>query len=86
MAKIGLGDSAAHDRDEHATVKKLVHDADSASAHADNYDDVLRRAFEAFDAHAKEEEQDQLPLIAGKVTPEQNDVRRPAPAPMHVHR
>jgi hypothetical protein len=75
MGKLGLGDTAAHNKDEHATVKKLVYEADSTSVHADNYDDVLRRAFEAFDEHAKEEEQDQLPLLSSKITPEQNDVR-----------
>jgi hypothetical protein len=76
MAKLGLGDTAAHNKDEHAVVKKLVHDADTTSFKNDNYDEVLAKAFHAFDEHAREEEQDQLPLLASKITPEQNDVRR----------
>jgi hypothetical protein len=79
MEKLGLGDTAAHDRDEHAEVKKLVQEADRTNVSADNYDGVLRRAFEAFDSHAKEEEQDQLPLLRSKITPEQNDVSVSSP-------
>jgi hypothetical protein len=79
MAKLGLGDTAEHNKEEHLQVKKLVNDADTTPAHADNYDDILARAVTAFDTHAKEEEQDQLPLLATKITPEQNDVRAAAP-------
>jgi hypothetical protein len=75
MEKLGLTDTVAHDRDDHSAVKKLVSDADSTSVKADNYDDVLRRAFEAFDHHAREEEEEQLPLLISKIDAETSDVR-----------
>lgn len=75
MAKHGLGDTAAHNKEEHAEVKKLVYDADTTHTSANGYDDVLARAVTAFLTHADEEEADQLPLLVQKISPEENDVR-----------
>lgn len=75
LAKHGLGDTAAHNKEEHAEVKKLVYEADSTKTSDATYDNVLARAVTAFLTHASEEEADQLPLLAAKITPEENDVR-----------
>jgi hypothetical protein len=86
MAKQGLGDTAEHNKEEHAQVKKFVYEADTTHTGADNYDDVLSRAVTAFLTHASEEEQDQLPLLVQKISAEQNDVRLYCPdivTPIH---
>ncbi|KAH9857188.1 hypothetical protein C2E23DRAFT_865769 [Lenzites betulinus] len=70
---LSLGDAAAHNKTEHAEIKRLVYDADATRATKPEYDDVLRRAVAAFIAHAQEEEDEQLPLIRSKLSAEQND-------------
>jgi hypothetical protein len=74
MDKHGMADVAKHNREEHSSVKKLVYSADTTSVTADNYDQVLERAFVAFNTHAEEEERDEWPALLAKLTPEQNDV------------
>ncbi|KAI0333538.1 hypothetical protein GY45DRAFT_1344001 [Cubamyces sp. BRFM 1775] len=70
---LGLGDTAAHNKQEHADIKKLVYDADATRMTKPDYDAVLERAVTAFLTHAKEEEDEQLPLIRQKLSPEEND-------------
>ncbi|KAI0636684.1 hypothetical protein C8Q77DRAFT_518191 [Trametes polyzona] len=70
---LGLGDTAAHNKEEHAEIKRLVYDADATRMTKPEYDNVLRKAVTAFITHAKEEEDEQFPLILQKLTPEQND-------------
>lgn len=72
---LGLGDCAVHNKEEHAEIKRLVYDADATRLGKADYDSVLERAVTAFLTHAKEEEDEQLPLIRQKLTPEENDVR-----------
>ncbi|KAI0372953.1 hypothetical protein BV20DRAFT_939052 [Pilatotrama ljubarskyi] len=70
---LGLGDTASHNKEEHAEIKKLVYDADATRMTKAEYDEVLQKAVTAFLTHAKEEEDEQHPLIRQKLTPEQND-------------
>ncbi|RPD66426.1 hypothetical protein L226DRAFT_609269 [Lentinus tigrinus ALCF2SS1-7] len=70
---LGLGDTASHNKEEHADIKKLVYDADATRLTKAEYDSILERAVTAFLTHAKEEEDEQHPLIRQKVTPEDND-------------
>ncbi|CDO73569.1 hypothetical protein BN946_scf185014.g39 [Trametes cinnabarina] len=70
---LGLADTAAHNKEEHAEIKKLVYDADATRVTKAEYDDVLQRAVTAFLTHAKEEEDEQHPLIRQKLSPEDND-------------
>ncbi|RDX56461.1 hypothetical protein OH76DRAFT_1460142 [Lentinus brumalis] len=70
---LGLGDCAVHNKEEHAEIKRLVYDADATRLGKADYDSVLERAVTAFLTHAKEEEDEQLPLIRQKLTPEEND-------------
>jgi len=72
-SKLGLPGTAEHNKEEHAEIKKLVYEADSASTKSPDYDEVLRKAVLAFITHATEEETDQLPTIRAKLTPEDND-------------
>ncbi|KAI0723945.1 hypothetical protein C8T65DRAFT_714859 [Cerioporus squamosus] len=79
-AAIGLGDAAAHNREAHREIearstqtKKLVYDADATRLTKAEYDSVLERAVTAFLTHAKEEEDEQHPLIRQKLSPEEND-------------
>ncbi|KAI0780639.1 hypothetical protein BD413DRAFT_463165 [Trametes elegans] len=72
-AALGLGDTAAHNKEEHAEIKRLVYDADATRVSKAEYDDVLQRAVAAFVTHAQEEEDEQLPLIRQKLSPEEND-------------
>ncbi|KAL0574487.1 hypothetical protein V5O48_007462 [Marasmius crinis-equi] len=73
LDRFGLGDTAAHNREEHSEVKKLVYAADDASIDQDDYDQIMSRAVNAFLEHAKEEEDEQLPKLVSALTPEQND-------------
>jgi len=72
LGKYGLGDTAEHNKEEHAEVKALVLEAER-SAKGDAGDQVLSRAVTAFLSHASEEETDQLPLLVQKLTPAEND-------------
>lgn len=71
---LSLGSTAVHNKEEHAEIKRLVYDADAARVDSPGYDGVLEKAVTAFLTHAKEEEDEQLPLIVSKLTPEENDV------------
>ncbi|KAI0373411.1 hypothetical protein BV20DRAFT_735039 [Pilatotrama ljubarskyi] len=70
---LGLGDTAAHNKEEHAEIKRLVEAADKTSVEKPEYTDVIERAVTTFLTHAKEEEDDQHPLIRAKLSPEDND-------------
>lgn len=56
-------------------MKKLVYQADTTSMSKEGYDDLLAKAFHAFDEHAKEEEEHQHPTLREKLSAEDNDVR-----------
>jgi len=71
--RFGLGDTAEHNKEEHAEVKKGVYQADAASADDPNYSSILEKATLTFLEHAKEEEQQQLPLLEQKLSPKEND-------------
>ncbi|KAI0082151.1 hypothetical protein K474DRAFT_1681502 [Panus rudis PR-1116 ss-1] len=71
--EFGLGDTADHNKEEHAEVKKLVYEADSARTSRADYDQILTRAVTAFLTHAEEEETEQFDKILKALTPEQND-------------
>lgn len=71
---LGLGDTEAHNKEEHAEIKKLVYKADTTSTSHDNYDQVLIKAVTTFISHAQEEENDQFPKIKASLTPEASDV------------
>ena len=73
-AALGLGDTAKHNKEEHAEVKRAVYDADATSMSRDDYGTVLEKAGNTFLTHAKEEEDEQHPLIRQKLSPEENDV------------
>ncbi|KZT27336.1 hypothetical protein NEOLEDRAFT_1130869 [Neolentinus lepideus HHB14362 ss-1] len=72
-SKLGLPGTAEHNKEEHAEIKKLVYEADSASTKSPDYHEVLREAVLAFITHATEEETDQFPIILAKLTPDEND-------------
>ena len=61
--------------EEHAEVKRLVHSADTKNFGSADYNDILARAFHAFDTHAKEEEEQQFSQLLAKINPQENDVR-----------
>ncbi|EIN12883.1 hypothetical protein PUNSTDRAFT_60584 [Punctularia strigosozonata HHB-11173 SS5] len=73
MGKHGMADVAKHNREEHASVKKLVYSADTTPITSDNYDQVLERAFVAFNTHAEEEERDEWPALLAKLSSEEID-------------
>ena len=73
LARYGLGDTAEHNREEHAEVKKLVYAADDASVDQGDYVSIMSAAVDAFLEHAAEEEKDQLPKLIAKLSPEEND-------------
>ncbi|KAL1944728.1 hypothetical protein VTO73DRAFT_3158 [Trametes versicolor] len=70
---LSLGSTAVHNKEEHAEIKRLVYDADAARVDSPGYDGVLEKAVTAFLTHAKQEEDEQLPLIVSKLTQEEND-------------
>jgi len=72
-AAVGLGDTATHNKEDHAEVKKLVYAADSHGFGKPDYDDILAKAVTAFDTHAREEETDQHPTLRQKLSLEDND-------------
>lgn len=72
-ARLGLGDTAEHNKEEHAEVKRLVYDADTKNFDSPEYDDVMTRAYTGFIEHAKEEEDQQFDKLKAKLTPEEND-------------
>jgi len=72
FGKYGLEDDAAHNREEHAEVKRLVYAADDASVEQKDYNDVMGRAVTAFLTHAAEEEEDQLPKLTQRLSEEEN--------------
>ncbi|PSR72491.1 hypothetical protein PHLCEN_2v11642 [Hermanssonia centrifuga] len=74
---VGLRDTAQHNKDEHAEIKKLVWKAEHAFTSSDNYDKIMTETVDAFLAHAIEEETEQHPKLLAALTPEQNDVNRP---------
>ncbi|KAF9262558.1 hypothetical protein L218DRAFT_903474 [Marasmius fiardii PR-910] len=71
--KYGLGETAEHNKEEHAEVKRLVYEADDASLDDPNYDQTMTKAVTNFIKHAEEEEASQLPMMTSKLSPEQND-------------
>ena len=75
FASMGLGDTAQHNREEHASIKKMVYDVDTAALTDSDFDDIVTRAGTAFLDHAKEEEEKQFELIQKALSPEENDVR-----------
>ncbi|KAJ7364401.1 hypothetical protein DFH08DRAFT_681083 [Mycena albidolilacea] len=72
-ARLGLPDTAEHNKEEHAEVKKLVYQADSTSVKHDDYDSILGQAVNGFLTHAKEEEDMQHPKMLAHLSPEEND-------------
>jgi hypothetical protein len=67
--------TAYHDAEEHHEIKRLVYDADITRPGHD-LDNILSKAFHAFDAHAKEEESGILSQMGKALKPEEKDVRR----------
>ena len=74
-ATVGLGSAATHNKEDHAEVKRLVSAAGAYGWDKAGYDDVLAKAFTAFDTHAREEETDQHPTLRQKLSAQDSDVR-----------
>ncbi|GJE99552.1 Hemerythrin HHE cation binding domain [Phanerochaete sordida] len=72
-ARFGLGSEAEHNKEEHAEVKRVLYEADTKSFESADYDQVLAKAFNVFDTHAKEEEEQQLSQLASKLSAQEND-------------
>ncbi|OSD03999.1 hypothetical protein PYCCODRAFT_1433904 [Trametes coccinea BRFM310] len=70
---LGLGDTAAHNKEEHAEIKRLVYAADTTSVDKPEFSSVIERAVTTFLTHAKEEEDDQHPIMRQKLSPEDSD-------------
>ncbi|KAI0702976.1 hypothetical protein C8T65DRAFT_655250 [Cerioporus squamosus] len=70
---LGLGDTAAHNKEEHHEIKQLVYKADSTSVASPEYDEVITKAVTTFLTHAKEEEDEQHPIMRQKLSPQDND-------------
>ncbi|KAI0633374.1 hypothetical protein C8Q77DRAFT_1114600 [Trametes polyzona] len=70
---LGLGDTAAHNKEEHAEIKRLVQAADKTSVDKPEFGAVIERAVTTFLTHAKEEEDDQHPLMREKLSPQDSD-------------
>ncbi|KAI0779824.1 hypothetical protein C8Q74DRAFT_1198490 [Fomes fomentarius] len=70
---LGLGDSAEHNKEEHAEIKELIYKADTTSVSDAQYDEVITQAVTTFLTHAKEEEDEQHPIIREKLSPEDSD-------------
>ncbi|KAI0775648.1 hypothetical protein BD413DRAFT_652053 [Trametes elegans] len=70
---LGLGDTAAHNKEEHAEIKRLVLAADKTSVDKPEFSAVIERAVNTFLTHAKEEEDDQHPVIRQKLSAEESD-------------
>ncbi|KAI0781893.1 hypothetical protein C8Q75DRAFT_728365 [Abortiporus biennis] len=69
----GLGNTAEHNKEEHAQVKKAVYEADSANIESGDYDSIITKAVTTFLEHAQEEEEEQFSKIQEALTPEQSD-------------
>jgi hypothetical protein len=61
--------------EEHAEVKRLVYDADSAAVKDPSYDAIMSKAVTAFLTHAEEEEREQFPDLKKRLSAEDSDVR-----------
>jgi len=72
--KLGLGDEATHNREEHAEVKRLVYAADAAPIDHRDYTNIMGQAVTAFLTHAEEEENDQLIKLTQRLSHEDNNV------------
>ncbi|RPD63892.1 hypothetical protein L227DRAFT_365415 [Lentinus tigrinus ALCF2SS1-6] len=70
---LGLGDTAAHNKEEHHEIKQLVHKADTTSVGSPQYDEVISQAVTTFLTHAKEEEDEQHPIMRERLSPQDND-------------
>ncbi|KAI0334958.1 hypothetical protein GY45DRAFT_1241404 [Cubamyces sp. BRFM 1775] len=90
---LGLGDTAAHNKEEHAEIKRLVLDADKTSVDKPEYDSVIERAVTTFLTHAKEEEDEQHPIMRERLSPQDSDklaraflkARKAVPTRPHPH-
>lgn len=51
-----------------------MYEADSKNFDSPEYDDIMARAYNGFNDHAKEEEEQQFDKLKAKITPEENDV------------
>ncbi|KAI0811209.1 hypothetical protein BC629DRAFT_1038401 [Irpex lacteus] len=71
--RLGLGDAEEHNKEEHAEVKRAVYDADTHPFNSPDYDTVLAKAVTTFIDHAREEEEQQFPVLKSKLTPEESD-------------
>ncbi|KIJ38999.1 hypothetical protein M422DRAFT_230846 [Sphaerobolus stellatus SS14] len=72
LAEHGKGDVVQHSKEEHHEIKRLVHDADTTTAGPD-FDAKIAKAFQAFDTHAREEEESILPEMEKNLTSEEKD-------------
>ncbi|KAI0655929.1 hypothetical protein C8Q70DRAFT_922774 [Cubamyces menziesii] len=70
---LGLGDTAAHNKEEHEEIKRLVLDAGKTSVDKPEYGTVIERAVTTFLTHAKEEEDEQHPIMRARLSPENSD-------------
>jgi len=73
FAEMGLGNEAAHNKEEHAEVKNAVYEADTTSLSDKDFDSVIARAATTFLDHAREEEEQQFELIKKALSPQEND-------------
>ncbi|KAI0829654.1 hypothetical protein BC628DRAFT_1408503 [Trametes gibbosa] len=70
---IGLGDAAAHNKEDHAEIKRLIETAAKTSFDHPQFTAVIERAVTTFLTHAKEEEDDQHPLIRKNLSAKDSD-------------
>ncbi|KAI0675012.1 hypothetical protein C8Q78DRAFT_1010010 [Trametes maxima] len=70
---VGLGDAAVHNQEEHAEIKQLLTAAGKTTVDKPEYTSVIERAVTAFLTHAKEEEDEQHPLLRNKLSAQDND-------------
>ena len=60
--------------EEHEEIKRLVLDAGKTSVDKPEYATVIERAVTTFLTHAKEEEDEQHPIMRARLSPENSDV------------
>lgn len=72
-ARFGLAGEAEHNKEEHAEVKRAVYEADTKNFESPDYDQTMFKAFNIFDTHAKEEEEQQLNQLVAKIDKQEND-------------
>ncbi|KAH9855244.1 hypothetical protein C2E23DRAFT_866859 [Lenzites betulinus] len=70
---LGLADAVAHNKEDHAQIKRLTDAADKASFDDSDYTAVVERAVTTFLAHAKQEEDEQHPRMREKLSPQRSD-------------